>query len=408
MARIFCFIAIASTISLLVRLIALPRHISIDYRDCWIAAGSLVLVLTGVALFLKWNGTGFGALLESLIFGHIKQSVNSRAWYSGPHLRNLWIVWAVAGVGTAAVVSLLERYRARWHRDVLPGIQLVFGATAAAISLIRGWLPDSGIRLFQRLSLLAFAPPFSWLALSSPSEKAPSTQSFARTLLCATALLQILYAYPIAGSQIEFIKVPLLLTAALCVGDAASFLRTSIRLSPGILRATTAVLLATVPLSYLVLIQLSRQRYHSVPSLGLRGAQRIHVEASQADQYRWLTRNVENYCDAIFGLPGLPSLNFWAAKEPLTRFNADAWFLDVDITPEQQGEIQRALEKRRDACVVYNPDLVAFWNRAREVDVNGMPLVVYIRNNFTTFAEMNHYYLLIRNSRSPDVMKTLH
>jgi len=170
-------------------------------------------------------------------------------------------------------------------------------------------------------------------------------------------------------------------------------------------RATTAVFLAGVTLSYLVLIHHAYQQYHSMESLGLSGAERIHVTDGEARQYRWLASNINKYCDVFFSEPGIPSLNFWTAKEPFTMFDYETWILY--ITPNQQSDVQAALAEHPDACVVYNPDLVQFWQKTK-AELNAMPLAAYINNNFTVLTEMNHYYLLVRNGRAPDLMKASH
>ena len=62
----------------------------------------------------------------------------------------------------------------------------------------------------NRSHLLAFATPFCWLVLVPASRKWRSRLVFPRTLLCTTAVIQTLYAYPVAGSQILFIRILLI------------------------------------------------------------------------------------------------------------------------------------------------------------------------------------------------------
>jgi hypothetical protein len=382
----FCVVVAASIISVMLRLIALPRIESIRARDCWIAIGSFAAFFAGTLLYLETRGIGLFAILDSLVLSNLRLSVLSRVWYVPPPLARLWIQWAIVGTATALVLNRLETDEHVAHESVswvLFPLKLLFGAATAALGFFR--------------ITLGFAPPFAWLALTPPSGEARASQSFPRTLLCSAGILQTLYAYPAAGSQREFIKIPLLLIAALCVADGASGLSFRTRLSPRTLKWAMAVLLIAVPVSYLALIHRSQQTYNALPSLALRGAERIHVEAEEARQYQWLTNNIENYCDVMFGLPNIPSLHFWTARDPVTTLIWDGWILNA--TAEQQNAVQSALAKHRDACIVYNPDLVAFWNRTGDLDVEALPLVRYIRSEFKTLAETNHYSLLIRNDR---------
>jgi hypothetical protein len=56
--------------------------------------------------------------------------------------------------------------------------------------------------------------------------------------------------------------------------------------------------------------------------------------------------------------------------------------------------VAEALDRYPNAFIIYNPDIVAFWNRTGELDVEALPLVRYSK-----LASMDHYYLLVRNER---------
>jgi hypothetical protein len=387
------FVVTASLVALLLRLITSRCAETIRVRDCWLASAAFVAVFIAVLLSLKMRGIGLFAVLDSLILSNLRLSILSDVFYLPPQLGRLWALFAVAGVAACAMVIRIERTQAHSQEDASSTVsRLKFLMGAAAIGMAFNGTP---------LGLI----PLAWLAVRPPSEAVRSVQSFPRTLLCAVAILQTLYAYPIAGSQIQFIKIPLLLMAALCVGDLLS-LPFSPRLRRKSLRWVTAALLVGVLLSYSALIHRLKQRYDSLPSLALRGAERIHVDPRQAQQYQWLTSNIERYCDVIFGLPNIPSLHFWTGRNPVTTLTWDAWILYA--TTEQQGMTQAALSKHPDACIVYNPDLVVFWNRTGRLDVDSLPLVRYINAEFKTVLERDSYRLLIRNNRSLDTSTGSH
>jgi len=386
-ARVYCVVVAAASMALVVRLVSMPRIAAITMRDCWIAIGCFATVCGSVLIFLKAQGIGFLTLLYSLILVHLRMSVNSGSWYIGPPLGIIWIPWALAGLGAALFIGKVAT-RTRERGNMLFSVGAIFG-----------------LAVFARHSLLGFAPPFCWLGLTAPSEKQRTVQSFPRTLLCAVAILQSLYAYPIAGSQFPFIHVLFIVLVAVCAHDAIVAAPFRAHLTPRLVRGVAAAVLIGVAVAHLGVGYHWRQQYSSLPALGLRGAERIHVDAQQRRSYHWLATNIEKHCDVIFGLPDLLSLTFWTSREPLTTISGDAWILFY--TEKQQMVVRNALSKHADACIVYNPELVGFWNRAGKVDVEGLPLVRHIRDSFKVSGNVDSYYLLVRKARDVKVSESV-
>jgi hypothetical protein len=50
------------------------------------------------------------------------------------------------------------------------------------------------------------------------------------------------------------------------------------------------------------------------------------------------------------------------------------------------------------ACAIYNPQLVAFWNRSNR-DMNTLPLARYLHENFKVVGSLDDFSLLVRNDR---------
>jgi hypothetical protein len=377
------FIVTGSLVALFLRLVTSRSFETIRWRSWYLAASAFIAVFIAVLLSLTARGIGVFTVLDSLVLSNIQLSLLSETFFVPPPLTIPWALVAVAAVAACALFIRFEREQTRSPEGASSAVSIlkvVMGTAAIGLSFI--WTP------------LGLTPFLAWLAVSPP----PSIQSFARTLLCAVGVLQILYAFPVAGSQNEFIKIPLLLMATLCVGDVVASVPSSARAWQKSVAQVTAVLLVAVLLSYAAMIHRSKQRYDSLPSLALKGAERIHLDPKQARQYQWLTANIDRYCDVIFGLPNIPSLHFWTGRQPITTLTWDAWFLVA--TAEDQRSIQAALSEHRDACIVYNPDLVAFWNRSGILDVDSLPLVQYIHAEFTSAMEMDGFRLLIKNNRS--------
>ena len=235
-------------------------------------------------------------------------------------------------------------------------------------------------------------------ALPRPGDR-PWRVSFPRTLLCVVAVIQTLYAYPVAGSQLSFIQIPLIIVALVCLGD--SLLWFNARYLEGVWEAKYLWLLGVgilvlVVVGYLSMSYNQRKEYNSLPSFGSQRADRIHLPEKRAKVYRWLTHSAMNYCDSLVGLPNLLSINLWAGLEPPDRMNSDAWVLVLD--DRQQAEIASWLSAHPRSCAVYNPDVLAVWNPNHR-DLNSLPLVGYIQTNYKSIGAMDNFFLLVRNDR---------
>jgi len=165
---------------------------------------------------------------------------------------------------------------------------------------------------------------------------------------------------------------------------------------PRTLRAVTATVLGCLAASYLAITHTERKEYASLPSLRLPGATRIHLPESQARDYRWLAQQLTGHCDLFVGFPELPSLHIWTGKAPLPGMDVDDWMLTA--SDEQQFATTAILAEHPNACAIYNPQLVAFWNRAnRNLDL--LPVVRYIHQNFKVAGTTGHFSLLVQNDR---------
>jgi hypothetical protein len=297
----------------------------------------------------------------------------------------------------ACVVSLAARPRlaARpdepWSRIAASAGRLAAGsallATSLGIALPAGW--SGGFWL----------APLVWVAAWPPGADPPKLGA-ARRLLAPLAALQILQAYPVAGTQVawgSFLMVP---AALLCLRDAAVGLTAARRLPAGawgVRFASTAALLAlslSVASFFPRLVSL-RAAYASRKSLALPGAQLIHLPPQKATQLRRLVRAIDANCKTFVGLPGLNSLYLWARYRPPTGFNHNAWMFTFD--EREQSEIVQALTSIEGPCVIRNEKLLDFWRAKRDLPEG--PLVRYIENEFVPVARFGSYEILLPTSR---------
>jgi hypothetical protein len=386
-ARSYCFVVTASAAALAVGPLSTVKSVSVSLRDGFVALASFLV--TGIAsiLVLLAKGISLQGILFSLVLVHVKVNVEQRFWYLSSELGLKWIFWALGGLIAAFVFARNMRRDPGAARRALVSIKLIFGASAVLVALA---VPSV---------LLGFVTPYCWLVLYSPQRHGKFDQALPRFLLGITAVLQTLYAYPIAGSQAAFIRELLVIVSAVCVGDALAEARDYYTIPDRIarwIRPATIGILLCVPLYYIRRDFKTASIYRSLPASGLAGAERVHMPAEQVSDYHWLVTKLRSDCDVFIGMPDLPSFTFWTGKEPLTKLSVDDWMFA--LSNEQQSYVVSVLAKHPDACVFYNPGLVAFWNKA-ERNLDALPLAHYIHENFKVAEKKDLFYFMVRKER---------
>jgi hypothetical protein len=387
-AVVYCVLLVASLAALSLVLLRSEKTISITLRDSGIVVISFALTFTTFVLVSVAQGSSLQKMLDSLLLLHLRVSVGG-LWYLPVSLSAKWLSWAFTGMAAAGWAAFSMKNKGNWSSKCLFPIKLLFGlGTIAALSST------------NRSQLLAFAVPFCWVLLYPLPGNGVPQLVFSRTSLCTTAVIQSLYAFPVAGSQISFIRIILIVVAIICINDF--WLWFVVKFDFGLrqhrlLHLAGSVALFCLVLDYVYIAYAQHESYNSLPALNLAGANRIHLSDEQAREYQWLTRSSVNYCDILIGLPNIPSLNFWTAMDPPARLNSDAWMLV--LSDKEQSEIELALSKHPNACAIYNPEILAFWNRNRR-DISGLLLVRYINNSFKPVGSMDNFVFLVRNERN--------
>lgn len=385
-ARVYCALVTAAVGAIGLVAFRANRSNIVAGAEFRVAVFSFLLMLGAILGTLLAQGSTWGATLYCLVLLHLHTSVNG-TWYIPAGLGEGWLFWALSGLVVAGGFVVLQRKHKALAELWLFPLELLYGLGVFAAQLT------------QDSAAFAFALPFCWLALYPSDQTGRSRLSLQRTLLCVITTIQALYAFPIAGSQAAFIRILFIVVAAVSIGDFLRWRRAHHALSQfdeRMLRAFASIVAIGAVIGFASLARAQRRHYQALPALNLAGAKRIHLPAEQANTYRWLTRNIQSYCDTVVGLPELPSLNFWTGLVPPGGLNIDGWVLV--LSDAQQNNIESALAAHARACAVYNPDIVSFWN-PRGDDLSGLPLVRYIHSNFKVAGSFNNYFFLVRNQR---------
>ncbi len=385
--RMYAVLVVTSMIAALLILFRVPRTSCFSFRDSWIVLGSFAITFIGVILASKVQGIHLNAMLHALLLDSLTAYVKLGTWYAPLPADPGWLPWIVGGLAAAIFFSRDAAEKSRREDEVL---YLKLALTIFTV-----------VALFFGMPPFKLVLPFCWLVLYGRADNASVSNTFPRTLLCTVTVLQTLYAYPIAGSQMSFIQVLPIIAVMTCSGDLLQWQQKRLSIIPPMLiRAASLVLLLCVAASYLVIARSERKFYDSLPSLQLRGAGRIHLYPAQARDYRWLAQNLNDHCDIFMGFPELPSLHIWTGRDPLAGLDVDDWMLTA--SNEQQIAASAVLSQHPDACAIYNPDLVGFWNRTHQ-NWDSLPLVRYLHENFKVVGASGQFYFLVRNERNLDI-----
>ncbi len=386
-AQMYCLLVTVSMISVLVLIVRVPRTLYFSFRDLWIALGSFSVAFLGVIFKLKVQGVGLSEMLHALVLDSLSTFVNQRSWYFALPVESKWLPWILGGLAAAIFVSWRPEQTEESERRL---INLKLGLAIFAI-----------FAMFYRAPLFSVVPPVCWLVLYRRPGDSEDSYAFARTLLCVLAVLQTLYAYPIAGSQLSFILVLPTLVIMVFIGDFLEWKQERMPvIHPLVARAAALILMFIVPALYMRIALSEREAYDSLPSLQLPGADRIHLQEAQGRDYTWLVQNLDDHCDIFIGLPEVPSLHIWTGRDPLEGMQADDWMLTSSL--EQETQAAAVLSAHPNACAIYNPALVNFWNRDHR-NLDSLSLVRYIHENFKTVGTSGKFSFLVKNDRNLNI-----
>ena len=292
------------------------------------------------------------------------------------------VAWAAAWLVVGAGI-LLGRIGAR----ASPAIPAFFRVAVGAFTLLSVLLLPS--------YFLVLALPLVWVAVLAPAgDHENPTDPSLRILVAALAVMEILMAYPVSGSQLWIAAAVLVPVGAITFNDglrqlrawaadrhSRSFLTVAASLSPGALIVSLAV--------WPLFVFYAASAYAIGEPLGLPGTDLIRVPRSQASTLRSLVHAIDQDCTGLISMPGLPSLNLWTGRAGIAQLNP--WMFSLDSA--QQQSIVTQIRDQPGLCVVVSPTLVDFWAGGRPVPRR--PLVEYIDTAFQPVGTFGIYELRI-------------
>jgi hypothetical protein len=287
-------------------------------------------------------------------------------------------LWLVAGAGI-----LLGRI----GTGASPAVQAFFRVVVGAFTLLSVLLLPS--------HFLVLALPLVWVAVLAPAgDHENPTDASVRLLLAALAVMEILMAYPVAGTQLWVAAAFLVPVGAIIFNDglrqlrawaadrhSRSFLTVATSLSPGALIVSVAV--------WPLFVFYAASAYAAGQPLGLPGTELIRVPRAQASSLQSLVHAIDQDCAGLVTMPGMPSLYLWTGRGGISQLNP--WMFSLDDA--QQQSVVTQIRDQPGMCAVISPTLVDFWAGGRPVPRR--PLVEYIDTAFQPAGTFGIYELLI-------------
>jgi hypothetical protein len=379
----YCALVVLSLASVLLTVRDTPPKSGLRVvRDAALVGSAFAATATAIACFALARGSTLHKLFEWLIV--LPRREYGQSWSYPAHIHASALAWAAVGL-ILAWYAAQRRVAERW----LALLKIAFGAAVLLMCITDHYG-----------GLLNFATPFLWLVAARPSNAGDSRRyTRARALLALLGVIQVLYAYPVAGSQVVFVAVFMIVVAGVCFWDGLSWFRRGRLEQPpnrtpnwlhGTLQASAALLIVGLNLGF---AWDARRTYESFSALDFPGARHVRVEPDKAAALRAIVSRINSSCGTLVTEPGLFSFHLWTGKPSPAGVDHQVWMSLLDNA--KQSAIVQELASDPRACVVYQQEVAEFW--ASGADIQAKPVVRFIRENFHKVIEGSGYSLLMRN-----------
>jgi hypothetical protein len=308
----------------------------------WVAAGAAV-VCVGSLAFPLFSGTSLSAVLTGVFVKPLDQA-GQLTVPANVSIDWFYLLLTVGGIYVAVAVRSLPiesvRAKANWAYGALAvagfwvlGLGVTFGARGG---LAAPWLP--ALVLLPAIAFVGDSPESTRLALRC---------------LVLLAALQILVAYPVAGSQVAWGTAAMVAPCAVAIAvgiDHFSLWHNAGRFGKGIAAgfACLAVILASSVWPPGVW-----KTYLNYPKLNLAGTSLMRIDPDLTLELQQLVQAIHLQCDTFYGVPDENSLYVFSGMPAFTGMLADR---PNGLSVSQQEQVVNALQQKTAAgervCVV--------------------------------------------------------
>jgi hypothetical protein len=352
---------------------SLPRSsfLSMAYGAAGVAVCSLIFpLLTGTALSDELTGVFIRPLSQAKqLTIPANVSVNFFA-----------LVLTAAGIYAAVAFRSLSketiRAQATWTHATLAALALWLlglGATVAARGgVLAEWLPA-----------LVVLPALAFCANSSEAIR------FALRSLVLLAALQVLVAYPVAGSQVAWgtvaMTVPCAIALAAGIDHSRLWRESGVRAQVAV---TLVLCIALVVAGNLWPLNVWNT-YLSNTKMGLPGTGLMRIDPDIATEVQQVTLQLRQRCDTFYGVPDENSFYIFTGIAPFTGLLVDR---PIALTIAQQQQVAAQLQDRSAA----NERVCILTDTSQATQLDPGPLEDALQPFSDVIATVDNYTIAIR------------
>jgi hypothetical protein len=362
---------------------AYPFGISVLYFGGFVAAAAIPISV------VLATGTSFHGIVDRLLLMTFRLS---SAFKIPATFMNQGIAVAVLSLGVAVIFRILSR-----RPSSRQGVEFAAVVLKTALgTFVLVWNVVGRVDL-----LMTFATPHLWLILSPTSAQCLRHRAvFARTIIGFLSVLQVLQAYPVAGTQKYIGTFLYLLVASIWMGDVIEWVEQKFgertigaRAAGSVFPVVASLLVAALGcMDYLTyqgygrLFPMDRTEAH--------GLGRIRIDERRVATYRWIVANLSRYADSFQCTTGFNSLYFWTRINPPTKIVVGNT-LDL-YTEQQQQAIVHALRESPNSCVISHPSLFGQGGSGAQ---RPSPLLDEIQRAYVSCGEVDKFEFRVRAGR---------
>jgi hypothetical protein len=375
---LFCFLSVVATVFIYLETAARTPLMEMRSWAILVTSGAATALLIVLAMMLS-GSSAFG-ILNAVVLQNEGFVLN---WYFPIHV-------GTAGI-FSATVSLLAA-GAYWVSGTQPKLRPY---RKPAILVMQSIFVLAGLWFCFRNSptgVTKYLAPFCWLLLTSPEADATPFR-MARSVTALIGATMLLYAFPVAGEQVNIVAVFPVVILTVLSRDVASALSGQwylerVPLLSWMPAGMTALALVMGGFATLEAVR----TYLADVELSLPGTSFIRVDRQRAEDLQWVSSQLSS-CSASYSVPGLYSFSLWTGQALPTTLNVNA---ELNfLSPKQQEAIVDALSREANLCLVYNPGFLKAFDRGQAAA--NPPLLKFVSTAFEESSEHDGYIILRRH-----------
>ena len=200
----YCAMETASIAAVILVVSRMKFDIGLSLRHLVFAGLGFLGSVAVICSFFLAHGSSLHAMIDSVI---LRPRSFGQGWFYEAPFGGLAVAWSVVGLAVAYYTTTR-----RASEKMLTLLKFSFAVGVAFLSA-------ANLRPPQLAALISFATPFVWLVVLSPSGT-NKLSGFSRAMLGLVTVIQVLYAYPVAGTQVQFSAILIIAVASVCFADS--------------------------------------------------------------------------------------------------------------------------------------------------------------------------------------------